>query len=53
MALSTINATRFTQEQVQRIPIKRLEQASVFLAARRRIFASLPRASSGSRSSSA
>lgn len=38
MALSTVNAPELTQEQVQAILIKPLEQASVFLAAGPRIF---------------
>jgi hypothetical protein len=38
MALSTVNSPELTQEQVQRILIKPLEQASVFLAAGPRSF---------------
>ena len=38
MALSTVNAPELTAEQVQRILIKPLEQASVFLDAGPRIF---------------
>lgn len=38
MAVSTVNAPELTQEQVQKILVKPLEQASIFLAAGPRIF---------------
>ena len=44
MAASTTSADQFTQEQVQRVLIKPLEQASVFLAAGPRVAAKLDQA---------
>ena len=38
MAISTVNSPELTQEQVQKILVKPLEQASIFLAASPRIF---------------
>lgn len=38
MAISTVNSPELTQEQVQKILVKPLEQASIFLAAGPRIF---------------
>lgn len=38
MALSTVNASELTQEQVQKILVRPLEAASVFIASGVRVF---------------